>query len=331
MKPSRVAAVLPKLIETGRSIFLWGDPGIGKSDLVRATASQLGIELVDLRLNIYDPTDLKGYPTIAGTGKSQAMRFIPPAILPTKGKGIVLLDELPSAPPAVQAAAYQLVLDRKLNEYTLPEGWAVIAAGNHARDGGVHYALPAALANRFIHIEMECDAQDWDFWAASNGISPLTRAYIRFNAGALHDPGQRKSGMAFPTPRSWSYADAIIRQNYSAREEAELLKGTVGEGAAIDYASFIAAARELPTIDDILKAPATAPLPRTPGARYAVTTLLERQADTKNIEACMTYITRLDVEYQAAFAVSISRIKRELMASKSMVAWCMANQAVIFA
>ena len=173
MKPSQVAAILPKLLQTGRTPFIWGDPGIGKSDILRSVAAGLKIELVDARLSIYDPTDLKGFPVVKGTGKSQAMHFVPPSLLPTKGKGILFLDELPAAPPAVQAAAYQLILDKKLGEYALPPGWAIVAAGNHARNGGVHYSLAPALANRFIHIEMECSQEDWDAWAAQNGITDL--------------------------------------------------------------------------------------------------------------------------------------------------------------
>lgn len=329
MKPSQVAAVLPQLLKTGRTPFIWGDPGIGKSDIMRAVAANLKLELVDARLSIYDPTDLKGFPVVKGTGKTQAMHFVPPAILPTKGKGILFLDELPAAPPAVQAAAYQLILDKKLGEYELPPGWTIVAAGNHARNGGVHYSLAPALANRFIHIEMECSQEDWDAWAAQNDISDITRAFIRFRPALIHNMEARKTGMAFPSPRSWAFADDIVKQRLGVTEELELLKGTVGEGAAVEYLAFMKTARELPSSSEILLSPDTAPVPTSPAAKHAVVVMLERRAEPKNFKQCMTYIQRLDVEYQTAFMHGITKHKRELCSAKEYVDWCVTNKAML--
>lgn len=329
MKPSQVAAVLPQLLKTGRTPFIWGDPGIGKSDIMRAVAANLKLELVDARLSIYDPTDLKGFPVVKGTGKTQAMHFVPPAILPTKGKGILFLDELPAAPPAVQAAAYQLILDKKLGEYELPPGWTIVAAGNHARNGGVHYSLAPALANRFIHIEMECSQEDWDAWAAQNDISDITRAFIRFRPALIHNMEARKTGMAFPSPRSWAFADDIVKQRLGVTEELELLKGTVGEGAAVEYLAFMKTARELPSANEILISPDTAPVPSSPAAKHAVVVMLERRAEPKNFKQCMTYIQRLDVEYQTAFMHGITKHKRELCSAKEYVDWCVTNKAML--
>lgn len=329
MKPSQVAAVLPQLLKTGRTPFIWGDPGIGKSDIMRAVAAGLKLELVDARLSIYDPTDLKGFPVVKGTGKTQAMHFVPPAILPTKGKGILFLDELPAAPPAVQAAAYQLILDKKLGEYELPPGWTIVAAGNHARNGGVHYSLAPALANRFIHIEMECSAEEWDAWAAQNGITDITRAFIRFRPALIHDMEARKTGMAFPSPRSWAFADDIAKLNLGTAEELELLKGTVSEGAAVEYLAFMKTARELPSASEILISPDTAPVPASPAAKHAVVVMLERKAEPKNFKQCMTYVQRLDVEYQTAFMHGITKHKRELCSAKEYVDWCVTNKAML--
>jgi len=329
MKPSQVAAVLPQLLKTGRTPFIWGDPGIGKSDIMRAVAAGLKLELVDARLSIYDPTDLKGFPVVKGTGKTQAMHFVPPAILPTKGKGILFLDELPAAPPAVQAAAYQLILDKKLGEYELPPGWTIVAAGNHARNGGVHYSLAPALANRFVHIEMECSAEEWDAWAAQNGITDITRAFIRFRPALIHDMEARKTGMAFPSPRSWAFADDIAKLNLGTAEELELLKGTVSEGAAVEYLAFMKTARELPSASEILISPDTAPVPTSPAAKHAVVVMLERKAEPKNFKQCMTYVQRLDVEYQTAFMHGITKHKRELCSAKEYVDWCVTNKAML--
>lgn len=329
MKPSELAATLPLLLKTGRTPFIWGDPGIGKSDLVRQAAATMGLQLIDIRLSLYDPTDLRGFPTVRGTGKSEAMHFVPPAMLPTKGKGIMLLDELPAAPPAVQAVAYQLVLDRRLGEYAVPEGWLIIAAGNFARNGGVHYTLPPALANRFVHIELQPDATDWDYWATQRKITDMTRAFIRFRPALLSDMEARKGGMAFPSPRSWAFADDIIKMQLGTATTLELLKGTVGEGAATEYLGFVRVAADLPTASEILISPDTAPVPSSPAAKYAVTTLLESKAETKNFKACMTYIRRMDLEFQTAFVANITRNKRELASTQEYIDWCMANKAAL--
>lgn len=329
MKPSQVAASLPKLLQSNRTPFIWGDPGIGKSDILREVASSLGLSLIDARLSIYDPTDLKGFPVVKGVGKNEVMHFVPPAILPTKGKGILFLDELPAAPPAVQAAAYQLILDKKLGEYTLPEGWRIVAAGNHARNGGVHYSLAPALANRFIHIEMTCSQEDWDLWAATHGITDLTRAFMRFRPSLLHDMEARKSGMAFPTPRSWAFADDISRQQHGPSEELELLKGTVGEGAAVEYLAFIKTARDLPSASEIFLSPDTAPMPASPAAKHAVVVMLEKRVDSKSMRQCMTYIKRLEIEYQTAFMHGITKTNRELSNTKDYIDWCIENKNLL--
>lgn len=323
MKPSQVSSVLPQLIASGNTPFIWGDPGIGKSDTVRAVAKAMDIGLIDMRLSLYDPTDLRGFPVV----KAGAMHFIPPALLPTKGKGILLLDEMPAAPPATQNIAYQLVLDRRLGEYELPKGWHIVAAGNHARNGGVHYSLAPALANRFVHLEMAADPADWDLWAQDNGISDVTRAFIRWKPSLLHSMEERKTGMAFPTPRSWASADSIACASYGALEEYELLKGTVGEGPAIEFTTFVKIARELPTAAEIFIAPDTAPIPASPGGKHAALLMLAKATGDKSFAACMKYIARMEVEFQTAFANDIARNRRELTNSKEFIDWVSKNKS----
>ena len=329
MKPSQIAATLPKLLKTGRTPFIWGDPGIGKSDIVRAVAGQMGIDLIDIRLSLYDPTDLRGFPVVRGTGKNEVMHFVSPAIMPRSGKGILLLDEMPAAPPAVQAVAYQLILDRRLGEYKLPDGWNVVAAGNHARNGGVHYSLAPALANRFVHIDMSCSAEDWDVWAAKNDITFLTRAFMKFRPALIHDINARKSGLAFPSPRSWAFADDIVKQQFGLAEQLELLKGTVGEGAATEYLAFIRVAKDLPSIKEIIAAPDTAKLPTSPGAMHAVVLMAEKASDAKNFSKIHEYIGRMPKEFQTAFMHSVARNKMELTSTKEYVNWCVKNSALL--
>jgi MoxR-like ATPase len=149
--------------------MLWGPPGVGKSQIVAKIAQQHGVDLVDIRLSQMEPTDLRGIPFRSGNKVEWSI----PAMLPhdQHSSGILFLDEITSAPPAVSAAAYQLILDRRLGEYKMPEGWVIFAAGNRQGDRGVTYAMPAPLANRFTHYEVEVHLDDWVHWAHSEDIT----------------------------------------------------------------------------------------------------------------------------------------------------------------
>ena len=158
-----------------RPIFIWGPPGIGKSDIVsQITNTFEDSKLIDIRLSLWDPTDIKGMPYYAANDNT--MKWAPPMELPDaamakKYKTIVLfLDEMNSAAPAVQAAAYQLILNRRVGTYVLPDNVLIVAAGNRDADKGVTYRMPAPLANRFVHLELKVDFDDWFQWATENKI-----------------------------------------------------------------------------------------------------------------------------------------------------------------
>lgn len=329
MRPSQVRASLTHLVNRKRPAFIWGPPGAGKSDIVRSVAEGTGLELRDVRLNLMDPVDLKGFPTIAGTGKAKQMTFVPPDFLPTKGKGILFLDEMNSAPQSVQAAAYQLILNRKIGDYELPEGWAVLAAGNRAGDRAVVNTMPSALANRFVHIDFEVDVDDWYTWATETGVSDITRAFIKFRPNLLHSFDATANARAFPTPRSWVFVDDVVQSNLNHDTEYELIKGTVGEGAAAEYLAFSRLARELPSADEILMNPDGAPVPESPGAKYAVCTMLDRHATPNSIGRLLTYTGRLPVEFQVLFMKSAITANRDITKTKEYTKWALDNKDVL--
>ncbi len=154
----------PKLYEALHALIgervplhIWGACGVGKSQIVAQVADDLGYAFLDVRAVQLDPVDLRGLPRIA----ANQTEWVPPKFLPTAGNGIPFLDELTSAPQMTQAGCYQLVLDRKLGEYVLPDGWVVIAVGNPASERGVHFSMPRPLRNRFAHLDLEADLDDW--------------------------------------------------------------------------------------------------------------------------------------------------------------------------
>lgn len=329
MKPTAVKQSLKHLVTRKRPVFIWGPVGAGKSDVVASVAKELGLELRDVRLNLMDPVDLKGFPVVRGTGKTQSMAFVPPDFLPTKGKGILFLDEMNSAPQSVQAAAYQLILNRKLGDYELPAGWAVVAAGNRASDRSVVNAQPAALANRFVHIDFEVDVEDWFAWATQNGVSDITRAFIKFRSNLLHSFDPASNPRAFPSPRSWVFVDDILMSGLAADTEFELIKGTVGEGAAAEYVAFARMARDLPTAEEILANPAKAPVPSAPATMYAISTMLDKKATPATLSKLLTYMGRLPVEFQVLFMRSAGMANRDLLKTKEFVTWMTTNQDVM--
>ena len=330
MRPSQVKLALQHLVTRQRPVFIWGPVGAGKSDVVGSVAKELKLELRDVRLNLMDPVDFK-FPVVSGTDRNKVVTFVHPDFLPTKGKGILFLDEMNSAPQSVQAAAYQLILNRKLGNYTMPDGWAIIAAGNRAGDRSVVNAQPAALANRFVHIDFSVDVDDWLLWAAQNNISEVTRGFIKFRPGLLHDFNAQTNPRAFPSPRSWSFVDDVFRQGLPAVIERELISGTVGEGAMIEYIQFAAVYRDLPTVEEIMLNPDTAPVPddKNPAAQYAICTMLDSRADKSNMGRLHTYVSRMRTEFQVFFMRSAVRINRDITQTKEFQSWVMKHQDVL--
>lgn len=327
MKPSSIRAALPKLIAKQRPVFLWGAPGVGKSDVIKQIAEDHKLELRDVRLSLLDPIDLKGFPTI-DTVKKQ-MSWLPADFLPKKGKGLLFLDEMNSAPQSVQAAAYQLVLNRKIGEYKLPDGWSVMAAGNRTSDRSVVHAMPAALANRFVHLDFDINVDDWSHWAMDNEIHTDLRAFIRFRPNLLHSFDSASNPRAFPSPRSWAFVNDIYKDNHSADDEYELVKGTVGEGAAAEFSGFVRQIKDLPTIDQVLLDPDGTKIPSSPAAMYAMVTALDAKATTANLERIMKYTDRMPVEFQVVFVRSAIRRDSKLTGTKAYMNWGIKNQSVL--
>lgn len=240
-------------IKMKRPTFLWGPPGIGKSDLVQQIGADTDRDVIDVRLALWEPTDIKGIPYFdsnAGT-----MTWAPPAELPTdpNSKAILFLDELNSAPPAVQAAAYQLILNRKVGTYVLPKGVDIVAAGNRDGDKGVTYRMPAPLANRFVHLEMKVDFEDWQDWATLHGINPEVVGYIGYAKQDLYDYDPKSPSKSFATPRSWSFVSDLVSDTEIDTESlTNLVSGAIGDGLAVKFMAHRKIASKLPKPDDIL-------------------------------------------------------------------------------
>jgi len=252
MKIDQIKEVVRQSIREPRdsvSLFLWGGPGIGKSSVVRQAAEEEGVDCIDIRLVLLDPSDLRGLP-VPSDGYA---KWLPPAFLPQDKdwRGVIFLDELNVAPPLVQNTALQLVLDRRLGEYVLPDGATIIAAGNREMEAFVHRMSPPLL-NRFTHIEAEIDNEVWAKWAVQNEITPqIIGLLTKFRPELIYkfEP-QKKS---YPTPRSWEFASKIIKNGIPEELKFELVTGCVGEGATIELRSYMEIWSQLPDLDAIIE------------------------------------------------------------------------------
>ena len=283
MRPSQLSAVLEREYLSARDgvhtpVMLWGPPGVGKSQIVAQVAARHSVPVIDVRLSQMEPSDLRGIPFRSG----DLVEWAVPALLPDAARhgatGILFLDEITSAAPSVSAAAYQLILDRRLGAYQVPPGWAIFAAGNRQGDRGVSYSMPAPLANRFSHFDLEVNLDDWVAWAYAHGIDRRLIAFLRFRPELLFDFDPARNPVAFPTPRSWEFAHRALRK---FGDTPELLSGAVeacvGSAAGIELMAFIENLDRMPDVDAITRGEAV-PVPKEIDLQYAVATALVGRA-----------------------------------------------------
>ena len=278
LSPNKAKASILHALKIKRPIFLWGGPGIGKSEVVHQIAKNIEAKVIDIRLSLWEPTDIKGIPYF--NSKENNMVWAQPSELPTsalakKHKNIVLfLDEMNSAAPSVQAAAYQLILNRKVGTYTLPDNVLIVAAGNREADKGVVYRMPAPLANRFIHLEMKPEFDDWLEWAVNNNIHKDVVGYLTFSKKDLYDFDPKSPSRSFATPRSWSFVSELLSDDLDENTVTDLVSGAVGEGLAVKFMAHRKVASELPNPSEILDGKITEMKSKEISAMYSLTVSL---------------------------------------------------------
>lgn len=283
MRPSQLLTVLEREFTSTRTghhtpVMLWGPPGVGKSQIVTQIAVSHAVPVIDIRLSQMEPSDLRGIPFRVG----EHVEWAVPSMLPDAQRhgveGILFLDEITSAPPSVSAAAYQLILDRRLGAYQVPTGWAIFAAGNRQGDRGVTYSMPAPLANRFSHFEFDTNLDDWVAWAYANGIDERVIGFLRFRPELLFDFDPSHNPVAFPSPRSWEFAHRALAK---FGDHAALLTGSlqacVGPAAGIELAAFVENLDKLPDIDAIVRGDKVS-VPKEVDLQYAVAAALVGRA-----------------------------------------------------
>lgn len=338
VKPNELYSLLKEYFAQSPSdtpcIMLWGPPGVGKSSIVKQAArdsfesegsKEVGDErryVKDIRLTLSDPTDLRGLPAIKG----DTAVWLPPSQLPNTerdlDKGAVFLDELPSAPPAVQVTAHRLVLDRSIEEYELPKGWFVIAAGNRRTDKALVYEMNAPLANRFIHFELTPELDSWKEWALQNGVRSEVISFLNFREDLLVDLKTSKNSMAFPSPRSWEFLSKMLdMQGKDEVADIEVIKSCVGEGAATEFYGFLKTYSKLPDPKEALEKHI---VPGEESEQYALNgaiTNLYRREPKKYAEKVLQYSYKIQKEFAVVLVRDCVKTKSKITNTKEWVNW----------
>ena len=288
--PNKAKNAIQLAFKKKRPIFLWGPPGIGKSEIVEQITNSLpNSHLIDIRLSLWEPTDIKGIPYFdSNIGK---MVWGSPSELPDEEFAsqydniVVFFDEMNSAAPAVQAAAYQLILNRRVGQYKLPDNVIIVAAGNREADKGVTYRMPAPLANRFIHLEMAVDFGDWFQWAVDAKIHKDVVGYLNFAKKDLYDFDPKSPSRSFATPRTWTFVSELLEDETDENTVTDLVAGCVGEGLAVKFMAHRKVAADMPNPTDILAGKVKEMSTKEISAMYSLTVSLcyeLKEASDKN-------------------------------------------------
>lgn len=216
------------------ALFLWGKPGIGKTSGVNQATNEMGIGYIKFDASMKDPTDIRGVLFVID-GKA---RYLEPDELPNLARdgkvGVLFLDEILFAVPAVQNNLHSLVLERKIGNYKFPEDWTIIAASNRQEDRVQIYELSGPLSNRFCHINVKEDYDEWSIgWAIQNDIDPLIISYLKLHPD--HFCQKPDSLNVFATPRSWQFANEYLKdEKIKERLKRAAIAGCVGAGIEED-------------------------------------------------------------------------------------------------
>lgn len=247
----------PEMASKLPPIMIWGAPGLGKSATIKEIARKNGIGFIDYRLAEVEPVDLRGLPVPNKENKSVEWFVSGDFPRDPKSKGIILFDEISAADRSLQVAAYEIILDRRLGSlYTLPDGWLVIAAGNRTEDRAVSCAMSSALANRFLHVEMTPNTEDWEAWGRGHGIHSAVLGFIQYKPSCLFSMEEGENlERGFPTPRSWERVSTICHTNPSETIMRKMVYGLIGNSTGVEFMSFFKLQRKFENVLDIMLNP----------------------------------------------------------------------------
>lgn len=315
--------------------MLVGSPGCGKSQIIYKIAEDYNLKVIDLRLSQCDPTDLAGFPTIQGNRAD----YVPMQHFPIEGDRLpegysgwlLFLDEATSAPPAIQAAAYKLILDRMVGSHHLHKKVAIVCAGNLETDNAIVQPMSTALQSRLVHLELVVDAQEWTNWAAENGIDHRISDYIKFKPGQLFTFSPDHTDKTYACPRTWEFANRVLQVTEDGdAQRLPMLAGTLSEGVAREFITYMKIYNDLPKLEQIVASPASVAVPSEPSILFALTGSLAHNATQDNFSQLMKFIQRLPVEFQVVTMRETVRRNKALLSHLAIQKWVSDSAASLF-
>ena len=333
-------------VKTLPSVMLWGAPGIGKSQAIRQIAREIergtGKKTVvtDVRLLLFNPIDLRGIPT-SNADKTLAVWLRPQIFQMDEGDSVInilFLDEISAAPQSVQAAAYQITLDRVVGEHRLPENCIVIAAGNRTTDKSVAFKMPKALANRLLHIEVEGSFSSWRKWAVKSGINDKVLGFLSFRQNYLLCFDSSSDDLAFATPRSWEMVSNLLNHVSDDIDKMyPLISGLVSTGIAVEFRTWANVLNELPSIEDIFEGKMP-PLPKSTDAMYALISAMtayarEHKNQLSKIQSSIVYAGKMPPDFSTVLMKDYMYLedgyKEKLMRIPEFSRWMQSKGALL--
>ena len=323
-------------LKAGLTPMVSSSPGMGKSDIIRTIADKFKLKVIDFRVSQCEPVDMQGYPGVV----NGRMTFHIPEYFPIEGDTIpegyegwlLFLDEFNSGNKQTEAAAYKLILDREVYKYKLHPRCLIAAAGNLTTDRAIVNTQSTATTSRLTHYRMRVDHNVWVDWANSHKIDHRIISLIKFKPELLHRFDTSTSELTFPCPRTWEFASKVINNKPKVDLITKTrLAGTIGEGAAVELATYSEIYQNLPTIEQILSNPKSGwKVPKEPSEQYAVTTMLAHNCTNDNIEKIVIAINRLPVDFQVITFKDIYKRSPQLKGHSVIKQWVAKNSSIIF-
>lgn len=323
-------------LKVGLTPMVASSPGMGKSDIIRSIAEQFNWKLIDIRVSQCEPVDMQGFPGVV----NNRMTFHPPEYFPLEGdelpvgkKGwLIFLDELNSGNKQTEAATYKLILDREVYKHKLHPQCLIVGAGNLATDRAIVNTQSTATTSRLTHYRMRVDHKIWIDWANAHDIDHRIISLIKFKPDILHKFNPATSELTFPCPRTWAFASKIIKNRADIDTITKIrLAGTVGEGAAIELATYAMIYKNLPTIEQIIADPRHGwKVPQEPSEQYAVTTMLAHNVTADNIDKMIMAIERLPIDFQVITLKDIYKKVPEIKSHPVINSWISRNASAMF-
>ena len=336
VKISQAVRMITAAIKARVVPMLLGSPGTGKSQIVYQIADAYNLKVIDIRLSQCDPTDLAGFPEIRN-GKAD---YAPMAHFPIEGDPLppgysgwlLFLDEATSAPPAIQAASYKLVLDRMIGTHKLHKNVAMVLAGNLETDGAIVHAMSTALQSRLLHLELVVDQKEWLDWAAGHLKSHHIPDFIKFKPGLLYTFSANHTDNTYACPRTWEFADRLLGVlDEDSPDMLPTLAGTISEGVAREFIAFRKVYASLLKPHEIAADPEGVRVPTEPSIIWALTGSLSHNMNEDNASQLMKFIARLPDEFQVVTIREISRKHLGMKKHPAIVKWIAASGEKFFA